>query len=206
MDAVLPLFVKHTFQWNSRGAGLIFLALVIPSFTSPAIGWLSDRHGPRWYAAGGFLLCVPILVLLRLVTHDSLDQKILLCALLSLLGAFLMFFEIPLWVEIVWVVEERCKRDPHYDSGGKGAFAQAYGLANLFFASGVMIGPIWAGFITQKAGWGTMTWTLALLCAVSAIPTVIWTGGLITRETKDTQAGHSHETQIANERGQEVGV
>jgi MFS family permease len=183
-DAVLPLFVKHTFGWNSRGAGLVFLALVIPSFISPAIGWLSDRHGPRWYAAGGYLLCIPVLILLRLVTHDDLGQKVLLCVLLALLGAFLMLFEIPFWVEIVWVVEQKCKEDPHYDSGGKGAFAQAYGLTNLFFASGVMVGPIWAGFIDQAAGWATMAWSLALLCAVSTIPTVIWTGGLITGRRK----------------------
>jgi hypothetical protein len=74
-----------------------------------------------------------------------------------------MFFEIPLWVEIVWVVEQKSKEDPHYNSGGKGAFAQAYGLANLAIATGVMVGPIWTDFISEQAGWGTMTWTLALL-------------------------------------------
>ncbi len=37
-DSVLPLFVKRTFGWSSTGAGLIFLALFIPSFSAPIVG------------------------------------------------------------------------------------------------------------------------------------------------------------------------
>jgi hypothetical protein len=35
---VIPLFVKRVFFWNSAGAGIIFLALIIPSFLSPLVG------------------------------------------------------------------------------------------------------------------------------------------------------------------------
>ncbi|KAH0563077.1 hypothetical protein GP486_002358 [Trichoglossum hirsutum] len=35
---VIPLFVKRVFNWNSAGAGAIFLALIIPSFSSPLVG------------------------------------------------------------------------------------------------------------------------------------------------------------------------
>src|SRR5438067_1361046 len=37
---------------------------------------------------------------------------------------------------------------------------------------GTLIGPIWAGFVETKAGWGTMAWSLGLLSGLSAIPTV----------------------------------
>jgi MFS family permease len=37
-DATLPLFVHRTFGWNSTGSGLIFLALVVPTFSGPIFG------------------------------------------------------------------------------------------------------------------------------------------------------------------------
>ena len=43
-DATLPLFVNRTFGWNSLGAGLIFIAIIIPSFAGPLIGMLSSSN------------------------------------------------------------------------------------------------------------------------------------------------------------------
>ena len=37
-DATLPIFVNRRFGWNSLGAGLIFIAIVVPSFAGPLIG------------------------------------------------------------------------------------------------------------------------------------------------------------------------
>ena len=179
-DAVIPLFVRHTFHWNSAGAGLIFLAVVIPTFISPAIGWLSDRHGPKWFCVFGYLACTPPLVLLRLVDGDDLRQKVLFAALLALVGGLIMFFEIPLWVEIIKVAEEMTKRDPgRYGDRAGAASGQAYSLFNVFYSVGLIVGPIWTGYLYQQAGWGTMAWTLGLVSAVSAVPTVLWTGGWV---------------------------
>ncbi|KAK5007264.1 hypothetical protein LTR16_000947, partial [Cryomyces antarcticus] len=164
-DSVLPLFVRATFGWTSTGAGLIFLPIVLPSFLGPLVGWLSDRYGPRWLATAGFIFSAPFLVLLRLVTHDSLGQKALLCALLLL------------------VVEAKEKKRPGL-FGPAGAYAQAYGLFNVAFAGGCLVGPLWAGMVNERAGWGTMAWSLALLSLVSAAPTVIWAGGLVTRRIR----------------------
>lgn len=85
-DTILPLFLKHTFGWDSFQAGLIFLTIAIPTLTGPLVGRLSDKYGPRWIAISGFLLTAPTLVLLRLVnTHDS-SHILLLCGLLMLTG------------------------------------------------------------------------------------------------------------------------
>jgi len=54
---------------------------------------------------------------------------------------------------------------------------QAYGLFNFAWAAGCLIGPLWAGMVNQRAGWGTMTLTFGLLGIVTAVPTVIWCGG-----------------------------
>ncbi|KAI9818889.1 MAG: hypothetical protein M1827_007710 [Pycnora praestabilis] len=183
-DSVLPLFVQRIFGWSSTGAGLIFLPLIIPNFSAPLVGMLADKYGPRWLAATGFLLGLPFLVLLRVVTHHTIEQIVLLCALLVLIGFSLTLVMPPLMAEITYVVEAKEKKNPGL-FGTSGAYAQAYGLFNCAFAGGTLVGPIWAGFVEAKAGWGTMSWSLGLLSALSAIPAIIWTGGLITKRHRE---------------------
>jgi len=188
-DAVIPLYVNQIFGWNSIGAGLIFLAIVVPSFLGPWIGSLADKFGPRWLATSGFILAMPFLVLLRLVDHNSLRQKVLLCALMAMVGLALNLTLPPLMAEISYIVakkEEASKKENNGKSvfGPKGAYAQAYALFNMAFAAGCMIGPIWAGMVNESAGWGTMAWSLGLLSVVTAVPTVVWCGGSIFKKRR----------------------
>jgi len=162
------------------------------------MGYLSDKTGPRWYCVIGYLACAPPLILLRFVDHNDMQQKVLLAALLALVGGFCVFFEIPLIVEIIRCVEEKMQADPHL-YGKNGSFGQAYGLMNFCFAAGIMIGPIWAGFIYEQAGWGTMGLSLGLVSAATAIPTVLFTGGSLFGQKKrtvpqDPEGQNAHET------------
>lgn len=184
-DAVLPLFVNEVFGWNSLGAGLMYLPIVIPSLLSPLIGWVADRYGPRWILIAGFLSAVPWLVMLRLITHNSIGQKVLLCTLLALIGLSLQLVMAPILAEVSYVVEAKEKsakrRGIESPFGKGGAYAQAYALFNSCFSMGAIAGPFWAGFVKESAGWNTMAWTLALLSGISAIPTAIWTGESIRK-------------------------
>lgn len=99
-DSVVPLYVQETFGWNSTGAGLVFLAVIIPGLIAPAVGWASDRYGPRWLCFGGFMFAIPFWILLRLVTYNSLHQKVLFCAFLALIGLALAIVMPPLMAEI----------------------------------------------------------------------------------------------------------
>ncbi|CZR53304.1 related to vesicular amine transporter [Phialocephala subalpina] len=178
-DSVIPLYVQRTFHWNSIGAGLIFLAVFIPGFLAPLVGWAADKYGPRWPTVIGFTMTIPFWVLLRLVTHDSLGQKVLLCALLALIGICLTLTNPPLMAEITYVVEAKERQEPGR-FGKNGAYAQAYGLFITAFAAGTLIGPVWSGYVEQAAGWGTMSWSLGLFSIAGAVPCFIWTGGLVT--------------------------
>ncbi|KAI9842561.1 MAG: hypothetical protein M1837_007074 [Sclerophora amabilis] len=152
----------------------------------PVQGYLCDKYGGRYLATSGFLLGLPFYVLLRLVTHDTVQQIVLLCALLALIGVSLTLAMAPLMAEVTYIVMAKEKSESarasqdgrgsdgdDADGGFKhGAYAQAYGLFTSAFAGGTLIGPLWAGFIQSNAGWGTMTWTLGLLSGLTAIPTV----------------------------------
>ena len=162
--------------------GLVYMAIAIPVFfISPIAGWLCDRSGPKVPAVGGLLLSVPFLVLLQ-IPHASQEnqsgQVAILCVILSLLGTqtfatllsmgtSLTFIIPPSMSEIALIAGEH----------GPGNYGQAYGLFNVAFSGGFLVGPLWGGYVTEKAGWDIMVESLAGLAGVSAIPVAIWTGG-----------------------------
>ena len=184
-DTTLPLYVNKVFGWDSLGAGLIFLALVTPSFAGPVIGHFTDKYGPRWIAATGLVLALPFFVLLRLVDHDSVRQIVLLCALLAGIGGSSALVMTPLMTEFSSVCDAKERKQPGV-FGPRGAYAQSYGIFNMAWAAGSLIGPLWAAGVVQTAGWKTMAWTLGLLCAVSVVPVVLYSGGQITKRKEQS--------------------
>ncbi|KAJ5982989.1 hypothetical protein N7481_005088 [Penicillium waksmanii] len=179
-DSVLPLFVKETFGWQPTGQGLAFIPLMVPHVLDPITGYFIDRYpkSSRYIVTSGFLAAVPISVLLRLVTENTMHDKVLLCALLTLLGACLAVVMTPLVAEVFHAVKEKEDESPNIFGRG-GAMALAFGLSNMGFAAGALIGPFFAGFIRQNAGWGTMGWAMGLISGVTALPCLLFIGGWI---------------------------
>nr|POE89758.1 putative mfs-type transporter c18.02 [Quercus suber] len=175
VETVLPLYTERIFGWDSTGGGLIFLPFMLPSLLGPLFGKVVDRFGPRWPAAIGFALACPALILLRLVNHDTLDQKIILGVLLVMIGMGITLTMEPLMAEFTYMAT----RHDEKLGTGKTSYAQAYGLFNMAWAAGDTIGPFWAGLIVDAYGWGTMGWSLGLLAGISGVPAMLWCGGWI---------------------------
>ncbi|CAG9944588.1 unnamed protein product [Clonostachys rosea f. rosea IK726] len=174
-DSTLPLFVKSTFHWDSTGAGLAFLPLVAPCFISPLIGIMNDKYGPKWLATSGFIIATPFLICLRFVSEDSLNHKIMMCGLLVGVGLAVALVFGPLMAEISWSAVDGM--DPTQDDMSAVPYAQAYGLYNMAFSGGCMLGPILGGLIRDRAGWPTVCWVLGLITAASTITQALWIGG-----------------------------
>ncbi|WPH04986.1 Hypothetical protein R9X50_00788400 [Acrodontium crateriforme] len=200
-DSILPLFVRNTFHWNSIGAGLIFLPIVVVSFIGPVVGKLSDKFGPRWFATGGFIGACPCLILLRLVDQNTLNQKVLLCALLALFAIAVSCVITPIMAEIAYAVAAKAQRRPPGFFGENGAYAQAYSLFNMSWAAGSMIGPLLGGLVTERAGWRTATLILGIISLATSVPTAIWTGGSIWKKRRtshdDENAGGGTQSAVA---------
>ncbi|KAK7545441.1 MFS transporter-like protein [Phyllosticta citricarpa] len=214
LDAVLPLYTRETFHFSSIGAGLIFLPIVIPSFLAPIFGWVADHTSPRYPTALGFVVAAPIMACLRYVYHNSLHQKVLMCALLALFGVALAAISPAVMAEICYVVAAREQKKPGI-FGPKGAYAQAYGLFNVAWALGALIGPIWAGDVKDDAGWGTVWWSLAVLSVATAVPVALWCGGWIgderarkreEREQRLRQQQQQQQQQPGTQEGQQQDV
>jgi MFS family permease len=182
-DSVLPIFLNKTFGWTSIAAGLTFLPISLTAFLSPIVGWGVDRFGPRWFTVSGFVTLAIFEAVLGIVRHNNIGQKVLLCSLLALIGISFDLTITPLLVEIMAVVDAKEKQEPGI-FGSKGAMAQAYGLFNFAWALGSLVGPLWAGFANERAGWQAMTASLAITCVVTAIPATIWTGGSVFQPEK----------------------
>ncbi|GIJ92026.1 hypothetical protein Asppvi_011001 [Aspergillus pseudoviridinutans] len=197
LDSVLPLFVQDTFGWKQTAQGLIFIPVSVPHLLDPFFGYINDKfpQARRFVVSGALLTTVPLFVLLRLVTTNSMSQKVVLCVLLALIGLCLAFVLPPLFVEASYVVQEKEAESPGVFGKG-GAMALAYGILNSAFAAGSMVGPFLAGFIRQSAGWGTMSWVIGLLMGVSAIPILLFLGGRIWKPTE-----RHAESQVAEAAG-----
>ncbi|KAI1344926.1 MFS general substrate transporter [Xylariaceae sp. FL0016] len=188
-DAVLALFVYRTFEWKSTAAGILFLALFIPGFISPFVGWLADKYGAKYPSLFGFSCTVPLLVCLRFVTHDTIQHKVLLGILLSLLGTALAFSNTPLMAEMSYAIEEKAAENPGI-FGERGVYGLGYGLFTMAFALGGTIGPLWAGYVVSAAGWGTMTWSFAVWAASGALVVGIWMGQ--KKKPQDSSVGEEN--------------
>ncbi|KAI8662694.1 hypothetical protein LRP88_06902 [Fusarium phalaenopsidis] len=171
LESTLPLLTKEIFGWDSIGAGLIFLPIILPSFLGPVIGMISDRYGPKWLATFGLFFATPFAVCLRFVSENKIEDKILLCGLLVGIGITMSCIFGPLMAEITWSVQGEDGKE------GVGQIAQAYGLYNMAYSGGSLVGPILGGMIRDSAGWGTVGWSLGVIVFVSAIPTMLYTGG-----------------------------
>lgn len=98
-DGILAQFVKRTFNFDSFGAGIIFLAFSTPALFGTVYGALSDRYGPRKLALVGFIIAALGLALSVLITQDSEAQKAGLSIVLIIIGQ-----KGCVWVDVIWML------------------------------------------------------------------------------------------------------
>lgn len=164
--------------------GLVYMAIALPVFfISPLAGWLCDRFGPKIPAVAGLLFSVPFLILLR-IPHASpdhqTDQVAILCVILALLGLTPAFQPLTPGATLTFVIPPSMSEIALIAGEHGGAYGQAYGLFNVAFSGGFLVGPLWGGFVTERAGWGVMVGSLAGLAGISVIPVAVWTGGWLS--------------------------
>ncbi|KAJ5938946.1 hypothetical protein N7466_002080 [Penicillium verhagenii] len=169
-DSFLPVFVQDTFGWEQAAQGLIFVTLIIPNLFDSVSGYVIDKwpQSKRYVTACGLVTSVPLFVCLRFVDHNTIQDKVLLCALLALIALCVGITQSPIMVQVSCLVRDIEVRRPGVFGKG-GADAMAYGLLNSSFALGSVIAPFLGGFLRAKAGWATMCWVLALPAGASGL-------------------------------------
>lgn len=182
-DATIPLVAKSSFGFDSLKAGLLFLPLGgADFFLGPAFGWAVDRYGTRIFSVLGFAFLVPTLVLLRLPQELSITDRlnggnliIIYASILALNGAGLAIIGSPSIVEAGRLVERYSKANMDIFSEGA-PWAQLYGINSMVFSGGLTVGPLVAGALREKIGYGNMNAVLAGACAATAVLSALFIG------------------------------
>lgn len=100
----------------------------------------------------------------------------MICGLLFGVGLAIACVFGPLMAEITWSVLGDGESENREEDLATAPYAQAYGLYNMAFSGGSLVGPILGGFIRDEAGWPTVCWAMGLITAVTAVISVIWVG------------------------------
>ncbi|KAL8636949.1 MAG: hypothetical protein Q9228_005723, partial [Teloschistes exilis] len=169
LDAVLPRFVQQTFHWTPSGAGLIFLAVTLPSLVNPLFGALCDRYGRRIVALGGYGLAAPSLALLGIVRNAELSSKIGLVVFLFCLGLGINALLTSLVTDMSFAVERLEEENPGLGEE-HGIFIEAYALVDITFGLGLVLGPLVSGLLYEKTEWAITSGVLAIFCVSGMVP------------------------------------
>lgn len=181
-DATIPLVASEQFKFDSLNAGLLFLPLGCSDFLlGPVFGWFVDRYGTRMISILGFVLLVPALTLLRLVTEPALERKLdnghliaLYASILAINGLGLAVINSPAIVESGVIMEKYYSANK--DVFERAPYAQLYGIGSMLFSAGLTFGPLLAGYLRQRIGYGNMNAVLAGICGFTAILSALYMG------------------------------
>ncbi|KAL9031257.1 MAG: hypothetical protein Q9196_000695 [Gyalolechia fulgens] len=183
-DGVLAPYTSDTFGLKATHAAALFLSMALPMFLAPIPSALTDRYGAKLPAAAGFVLAIPSLTLLRLVSPGTDQPFVKLLILLGLAGTSFAFTGPPLRVEAARVVAA-IEQDRPGVFGPNGAYSQAFGLINASMAAGSMLGPLYAGYTRVWLGWGAMSLSMGIMSLMMLVLVLLVTGGRKQGQTCD---------------------
>ncbi|TVY57356.1 putative MFS-type transporter [Lachnellula cervina] len=180
-DSTIPTETEGLFGFSSLKSGLMFIPLVLPYLLFGAIaGKGVDRYGARIVATVGFAWMVLPLVLLRIPHSGGAPEIAKFCVFLAFSGLGFALISAPSLVEASYVLE----RYHHANMelfGQDGPYAQLYAINSMVFSAGLTLGPLVAGLLREKIGYGNMNAVVAGLCAVVSVLSWIFLGRIVKK-------------------------
>lgn len=180
-DSTVPNEAQDLFGFNSLNAGLLFIPQVLPYLLlGPLAGAGVDRYGPKYFGTFAALFVSIPLFLLRVPHADSTPgmnpEVIKFAVLLAFSGIGLAGFSASSLVEASYIVEQYHRHNPEY-FGQLGPYAQLYALNSMVFSFGLTVGPLVAGELRTRIGYGNMNAFVAGFCVVVGLLSWVWLGG-----------------------------
>jgi multidrug resistance protein len=153
LEPLFPIHLQDTFGLGSTAIGLLF-ALTVLAYTlaSPPVGKYADLRGKKKPIVVG--LVTTAIVAPALTFAGNLAMVILL---FTVIGVTIALFETPTLPYIADLISGR--------EGGE-VYGTAFGLFNVSWALGYLVGPAAGGFLAQKHG-------LPTAMIIMSIPLVI---------------------------------
>jgi predicted MFS family arabinose efflux permease len=153
LEPVIPLVLRARLGLGPAAVGTLFgIAAAASTTMHPIYGWLSDRWGGKRLMMVGLIasaLALPLLNLANSFTSAALVM-ILMWAVFSMIVT----------PSLAYIAEVA-------SAAGFESFGVVYGVYNVAWATGLMVGPAAGGFLLERIGFGALTagWGLLLLVA-----------------------------------------
>jgi MFS family permease len=180
-DATIPTETEDLFGFSSLKSGLLFIPLALPYLALGGIaGKAVDKYSARIVATAGFGWLVLPLVLLRIPHSGGTPEIAKFCVFLALSGLGLALISAPSLVEASSVLE----RYHHANKelfGEEGPYAQLYAINSMVFSAGLTLGPLIAGSLREKIGYGNMNAVVAGLCTVVSVLSWVFLGRILKK-------------------------
>jgi len=180
-DATLPIEAQELYKFDSLQAGLLFAPLLLPNLIfGPIMGKAVDRYGTKLSAVIGMAYLAVSLNLLRIPQTQSPSSTgqheiIKMCVILALNSIGLSIISAPGVVEQSNVIKYYHLANKDF-FGEQGPYAQMYAINSMFFCAGLAVGPMIAGVLREKYGYGNMNSAIAGLCLVVSILSYFYIG------------------------------
>ncbi|MBC7229494.1 MAG: MFS transporter [Actinobacteria bacterium] len=155
LEPLFPVHLRENLGLSSTAIGLLFaLTVLFYTLASPLAGSLADRRGKRGLLAAGLAataLAAPALTFSRDLATAA--------ALFAVCGVTIALFETPTLPLIADLLTGRAEADVH---------GTAFGLFNMAWAIGYLLGPAAGGFLAQRHGLPTAMIVLSVPMLVLA--------------------------------------
>ncbi len=175
-DATIVIEAQELFGFDSLQAGLIFIPLILPSLAvGPLAGRAVDKYGSKPIATLGMAYLVLPLVLLRIPHAGGTAEIAKMSVFLAMSGVGISMVSAPSIVEASYVVEQYHKANEGF-FGEQGPYGQLYAMSSIAFSAGLTFGPVIAGELRDRIGYGNMNAVVAGMCGVAAVLSWLYLG------------------------------
>ncbi|CAG8460616.1 11940_t:CDS:2 [Funneliformis mosseae] len=135
IEPILPIYLRGKFDADASQIGLIFIAIAIPTFLSPAVGYVSFYLGQRKTCGIGIILLGVATPLISLPNNLWMVWLPLL-----FFGAAFSIATTPSLPLLGHYVAQK----------GGGAYGQVYALWNMAYSIGMFVGPVISGLLVES--------------------------------------------------------
>ncbi|KAI7902391.1 major facilitator superfamily domain-containing protein [Cokeromyces recurvatus] len=169
------LTVRLSTEWgyNSSQIGLVFLAQVIPTFiATPLAGYLTDKYGSKVVAITSLVICCITMFLIGIPNKSTAGGVVPLIVIFAIQGFTAFSFITPVLPEITHVVQSLNSDN----GGGDDGQGMSYGLFNVTFGLGGLVGPLLGGYLYDRIGFFYMCVVIGCFLALCVPYIFVYTG------------------------------
>ncbi|CDM29354.1 hypothetical protein DTO013E5_5294 [Penicillium roqueforti] len=174
-ESTIAMHVRYAFGWGVFPVGLLFASIQGPGMVlAPLVGYLKDRVGSRVPTTIGFLSVAPFLWFLGVAGDERFPWatlgtrgKIIYAVCTTMIGCFMCLLMGVGTMEATATVDELEDLHPGV-FGPYGGYSRAISITNMSWMSGLLVGPILAGFMVERFGYFELQCVLVVISLLAS--------------------------------------